>query len=158
MIGELPTGLDLDDLPPALVDPASRGRQVLHLPLGIGDHDLRPRGFDLEPGQHALIVGPARSGRSTALAVMARSVLVPPVGANSAYPLGRVIALTPRPSPLRTWPGVAAAADVDQLLAELVARRRRRAPSWCWSTTASWSTTGPARWPRSSARAARAST
>ena len=53
-----------------------------------GRHDARPahrhrrprpatRGFELATGDHALIVGPARSGRSTALAVLARSVLGP---------------------------------------------------------------------------------
>ena len=41
------------------------------------------------------IAGPARSGRSTALVSMARSLLA----AGS-----RVALVTPRPSPLRTWP------------------------------------------------------
>jgi len=128
-VGELPTRVEAGDLPPAITDATTAGRTVLHLPLGIGDRDLRPRGFGLEPGQHALIVGPARSGRSTALVVLARAVLaqtVParaalaaPAAANEEASPGCVIALTPRPSPLRTAPGITTVTDVDRVLAEV---------------------------------------
>lgn len=43
------------------------------LPLGISDHTLEPTGLTLYEGEHALIVGPARSGRTTALATAAAS-------------------------------------------------------------------------------------
>jgi S-DNA-T family DNA segregation ATPase FtsK/SpoIIIE len=69
--------------------------------VGVGGDDLAAYGPDLADGPPAFIVGgPAKSGRSTVLATMARSFLV--AGA-------RVILVTPRPSPLRALaaePGV----------------------------------------------------
>ncbi len=112
-IGELPTRVEVADLSRSLARPPTGGRQTLDLSIGIGDHDLRTKGFELTTGDHALIVGPARSGRSTALAVLARSVLAPSV----LGPAGCVIALTPKPSPLRAWPGITVVADIDSLLA-----------------------------------------
>lgn len=122
-IGELPTRVEVADLPFARIDCHSRGRTVLDLPVGVGDHDLRPRGFELATGDHALIAGPPRSGRSTALVVLARSLLAPsvlgPTGGESAAGErgGCVIALAPRPSPLRTAPGVTVVADIEGMLA-----------------------------------------
>ncbi len=37
------------------------------VPVGVGDRDLAPVGFHLHRGDHVLIAGPARSGRTTAL-------------------------------------------------------------------------------------------
>ncbi|MDF1596706.1 MAG: FtsK/SpoIIIE domain-containing protein [Acidimicrobiia bacterium] len=42
------------------------------LPVGLGDRDLAPIGFRMHAGDHVLVAGPARSGRTTALASMAR--------------------------------------------------------------------------------------
>jgi S-DNA-T family DNA segregation ATPase FtsK/SpoIIIE len=47
---------------------ADGGRFV---PVGIGDTDLVPVGLRLHAGDHVLIAGPARSGRTTALATIA---------------------------------------------------------------------------------------
>ena len=54
---------------------------------------------DLHPGEHLLVTGSARSGRSSALALLAQQV-------RAADPAARFIALTPRRSPLRAlcWP------------------------------------------------------
>ncbi len=61
--------------------------------VGIGGDTLRAYGPDLATGTPAFVVaGPPSSGRSTVLVSMARSLLRAGVG---------VIAVTPRPSPLR---------------------------------------------------------
>ncbi|WCO67799.1 FtsK/SpoIIIE domain-containing protein [Iamia majanohamensis] len=39
------------------------------LPVGVSEATLGPAGFTLYPGEHALVAGPARSGKTTALAV-----------------------------------------------------------------------------------------
>ncbi len=70
------------------------------LPLGIGDTLLLPSGWVLRDGEHALITGPARSGKSSALATIAAV-------AKAARPDLIVTAMTPRRSPL----GGAAAVD-----------------------------------------------
>jgi S-DNA-T family DNA segregation ATPase FtsK/SpoIIIE len=48
---------------------ADGGRFV---PIGLGDRDLLPVGFRLHAGDHVLVAGPARSGRTTTLASIAR--------------------------------------------------------------------------------------
>jgi S-DNA-T family DNA segregation ATPase FtsK/SpoIIIE len=65
------------------------------LPLGIGDTALTPAGLVLREGEHALITGPPRSGKSTALATVAAV-------AKAANPNINVVAVLPRQSPLRT--------------------------------------------------------
>ena len=67
------------------------------LPLGIDDRTLRPTGWLLGPGDHGLITGPARSGKSTALAAIAE--LVAKLGTDVAI---HGVAL--RRSPLRNSP------------------------------------------------------
>ena len=44
------------------------------LPLGLGDTALAPVGLPLGPGDHALVAGPARSGKSTLLCTLAAVV------------------------------------------------------------------------------------
>jgi S-DNA-T family DNA segregation ATPase FtsK/SpoIIIE len=63
------------------------------LPLGIGDTTLSPVGLVLRDGDHALITGPARSGKSTALGTLA-------VVAKATYPEMRIAAVLPRRSRL----------------------------------------------------------
>ncbi len=69
------------------------------LPLGIGDTSLTPTGLVLREGDHALITGPARSGKSTALATVARV-------ARAAHPGIRIVALLPRRSLVADCPVV----------------------------------------------------
>ena len=49
-------------------------REPLFVPIGIGDETLEPAGFELYEGDHALIAGPPRSGRTTSLLVVAEVV------------------------------------------------------------------------------------
>ena len=87
---------------PAIVGPTCLDQALLdespwYLPLGLSDDTLAPAGLTLYPGEHALILGPARSGRSAALALLAE------VAAASG---GRVIALVPGGSPLANCSGI----------------------------------------------------
>ena len=98
---------------PAVVDPSCLDQARLigspvYLPLGLSDDTLSPIGLTLYPNEHALILGPARSGRSAALAGVA---------AVAAAGGGHVIALAPGGSPLADSPDVHAAPDLAELLA-----------------------------------------
>jgi S-DNA-T family DNA segregation ATPase FtsK/SpoIIIE len=78
------------------------------LPLGIGDSFLDPAGLVLREGEHALITGPARSGKTTALATLA-SV------ARAAHPGLRIAALIPRESKLRQCEAIDDVVSADDL-------------------------------------------
>jgi S-DNA-T family DNA segregation ATPase FtsK/SpoIIIE len=69
------------------------------LPVGVGDDDLEPVGFRLGHADHALVTGPARSGKSTTLAAIAEF-------AAASRPETRITALAFRRSPLRDAPAV----------------------------------------------------
>jgi S-DNA-T family DNA segregation ATPase FtsK/SpoIIIE len=62
-IDVLPDRVPLDLL--SAVAPGGSGEPFV--PVGVGDRDLGPVGFYLNEGDHVLIAGPARSGRTTAL-------------------------------------------------------------------------------------------
>lgn len=87
------------------------------LPIGIADSDLTGARIDLSE-MHCLIVGPYRSGRSTALATIARAVRE----CQSDAPL---FLLSPRRNSLRDldiWTQVAAGADECKELANGIAQ------------------------------------
>jgi S-DNA-T family DNA segregation ATPase FtsK/SpoIIIE len=92
-------------------------REPLFIPLGIGDERLEAAGLELYEGDHGLIAGPPRSGRSTGLltaaAVLARLYPDIPVGA---------IAL--RRSPLRDCPTLDRLAGTPDEVAALVGELR----------------------------------
>lgn len=76
---------------------AATGSGRLWTLIGLGGDDLRPLGFDpADAGPLLLVAGPARSGRSTALAAMARWHVDRGV---------TVVAIAPRRSPLRASAG-----------------------------------------------------
>jgi S-DNA-T family DNA segregation ATPase FtsK/SpoIIIE len=81
---------------------AEIGSDRWFLPIGIADSDLGPAGLELHDGEHALITGPARSGKSTALATIAAV-------ARAAAPRLRIGAVMPRRSPLGDSPALDAA-------------------------------------------------
>ncbi len=81
-VSERPRGWTLPgiaDLPPACkVNEVSDHLDLVgpdwFLPIGIGDLSLGPVGWTLGPGEHALVIGSARSGKSTLLAGLASMV------------------------------------------------------------------------------------
>ena len=104
---------------PAAVDPArlDQGRMSdtpCYLPLGLSDDTLAPVGLTLYPGEHALILGPPRSGRSAALSLLA---------SVAAAAGGQVIVLTPGGSQLAECPDIIQAVNdlVDLLSAAIAA-------------------------------------
>lgn len=108
-IGVLPNHVRREALPSS----DGRGR----LALGLSDLDLGPATVDLSE-MHMIVVGPYRSGRSTALATLAEA-------ARRAHPEAAFHLLTPRRSPLRDldfWSteaaGLDACADAAGILLE----------------------------------------
>ncbi len=102
-IGLLPTALALSDLH-GLTGPAAVGalsEEPWQLPVGLDAATLDPAVLRLYEQEHALIAGPQRSGRSTALCTLARL-------ASAAAAPPAVVAFAPRRSPLREVPGLTA--------------------------------------------------
>ncbi len=103
---------------PAVVDPARLDQARLsgspwYLPLGLSDDTLAPAGFTLYPGEHALILGPPRSGRSAALLLLA---------SVAAAGGGRIAALAQPGSPLADYPDIhMSARNLDDLLSAAAA-------------------------------------
>jgi DNA segregation ATPase FtsK/SpoIIIE, S-DNA-T family len=63
------------------------------LPVGMAEHDLGPASLVAYEGEHALVTGPARSGKSTTLLTVASAVL-------AAEPGALIVALAHARSPL----------------------------------------------------------
>jgi S-DNA-T family DNA segregation ATPase FtsK/SpoIIIE len=97
------------EVPRTSLDP---GEGLHAVPLGISDEHLGPATVDLSE-LHFLVVGPYRSGRSTALATLAH-------GVRQADPAAALHLLAPRRSPLREldlWSSKAISADACAELA-----------------------------------------
>lgn len=62
-IGVLPDEVAMS----AVRDSVDVGGDLWNIPIGIAEADLTPAGLQLYEGEHALVVGPARSGKSTVL-------------------------------------------------------------------------------------------
>jgi S-DNA-T family DNA segregation ATPase FtsK/SpoIIIE len=106
-IGALPATVDLACLP----SPAAHAG-VTHLPIGIGDDDLAAVSLPLHAGDHGVVIGPARSGKSCVLALLASQIRV-------AHPDAILCGVAPRASPLREHPALdrwAEALDADALV------------------------------------------
>ena len=82
-----------------IIEWGALGGDVWRLPIGVSDRDLRPVGFEMTVGRHVLVAGRVRSGKSTTLATIAQV-------AAELRPNLRIVALAPRPSPLREVPHV----------------------------------------------------
>ena len=89
-IGVLPQSVPLD----AVLLAARVGAEPWFLPLGIGDDQLEPVGFELYAGDHALVAGAPRSGKTTVLMLLAALV-------TRAHPEYSLIGVALRPSKLR---------------------------------------------------------
>ncbi|MEO0492615.1 MAG: FtsK/SpoIIIE domain-containing protein [Actinomycetota bacterium] len=70
-IGTLPARIVAESLP---IRSARRTDGSLRIPIGVRDHDLEVAELVLDPGVHALVLGPSRSGRTTTLETVARAV------------------------------------------------------------------------------------
>ncbi|GIF07977.1 FtsK/SpoIIIE domain-containing protein [Actinoplanes siamensis] len=90
-IGVLPTTVPVAGLPTAVLD-----REPWRLPLGVRESDLDTAWLTLYEGEHALIAGPARCGKSTTLLGLAAALR------GRAH----LAATGGRRSPLRDCPGL----------------------------------------------------
>ena len=98
---------------PALLDQARLSSSPWYLPLGLSDDTLDPIGLTLYPSEHALILGPPRSGRSAALMLLAEA------GTAAG---GRVVALAQLGSPLAYCSDIHLAfSDLDDFLSAAIA-------------------------------------
>jgi S-DNA-T family DNA segregation ATPase FtsK/SpoIIIE len=118
----LPAHVPEDELPIPPAGPAAEedGPQPLALPIGIDGETLHPAYLELHPGDHLLVAGPARSGRSHTLALLARMA----VRADGA---AAVVALAPRTAgrhPLRPFTPCSTAAELADAIAAVPAGRR----------------------------------
>jgi S-DNA-T family DNA segregation ATPase FtsK/SpoIIIE len=68
-IASLPSEIALDEVPGA----AEVGRP-LRIPIGLADEDLGPAVLEMHAGEHAMITGPPRSGKSSLLRVIAQQL------------------------------------------------------------------------------------
>ncbi|HEX4109421.1 MAG TPA: FtsK/SpoIIIE domain-containing protein, partial [Solirubrobacteraceae bacterium] len=98
-------------------------RDPLFIPLGIGDEHLEPTGFELYEGEHAIVSGPARSGRTSVLALAAEV-------ARHLHPDILLAAVALRRSALRERDGLAALVTNPADLPPLVERLRAQTGSW----------------------------
>jgi S-DNA-T family DNA segregation ATPase FtsK/SpoIIIE len=97
LVGRLPTTASprrIDPLPASVLLSALRAATGDRVVLGIGGDELEPVTLDVSDGAF-VVSGPPRSGRSTALLTIGRQLM-----ASGA----RVVAVAPRPSPLRALP------------------------------------------------------
>ncbi|MGH8933954.1 MAG: FtsK/SpoIIIE domain-containing protein, partial [Egibacteraceae bacterium] len=100
-LGTLPTEVDPEELSSAL----ALKEEPWLLPVGISERTLAPAVLRVYPAEHALIAGPARSGRSTLLCALVRLL------AAATPEVGLTVVAT-RPSPLRGL------AHVDRVVTE----------------------------------------
>ena len=96
-----------------IIDAADLDGDDWLLPVGIGDTTLAPAGLRLGPGDHALVTGPARSGKSTVLLTMAASVA-------AHRPDVRLAGVALRRSPLRDSPHLNRCATTAEEYSELM--------------------------------------
>jgi S-DNA-T family DNA segregation ATPase FtsK/SpoIIIE len=111
-VGVLPATVPLD----AVLTATRVGTEPWFVPIGIGDDRLEPVGFELYPGDHALVAGSPRSGKTTTLLLLAALVA-------RAHPEYALIGVAVRPSKLRDCSElervVAAAGELPALIEEL---------------------------------------
>ena len=96
-VGHGPAPIDVlgRRIPLDAIGPVEATPGALTVPLGVRHDDLTAAVLPLGPGEHAVVVGPARSGRSTALRTIAAGVAAAPAAGRN-----RVVAITPRDSAL----------------------------------------------------------
>jgi S-DNA-T family DNA segregation ATPase FtsK/SpoIIIE len=115
-VGTLPRQVTVPEvLERAVNPPAADG--VLWLPVAIEDGDLAPAGWSLYPGEHALISGPARTGRTSTLIAVAQVC-------RALHPQVEIAVLAPPRSELLNLPGLWGRASSAEEITELTAALR----------------------------------
>ncbi|MFZ1994715.1 MAG: hypothetical protein WAU75_11450, partial [Solirubrobacteraceae bacterium] len=97
---------------------ADRGTGAdIFIPFGIGDETLEPAGFELYEGDHAMIAGPARTGRTTALLVVAEVLA-------RLYPDIPLLGIATRRSALRDCAAFSRMVTTSEELADVIPELR----------------------------------
>jgi S-DNA-T family DNA segregation ATPase FtsK/SpoIIIE len=110
-IGTLP-----DDVPASLVQDSLRLDETeWFVPFGVGDNTLGPTGLRLLESEHAFVIGPPRSGKSTVLDAVASMV-------GNLRPDVVITAIGMRRSPLHDAPEIKYVVRAPEELKEAVAR------------------------------------
>lgn len=104
-MGSLPVDVSVSDLVEA--GASLRVGPTVEIPVGVGDTELAPAFLRLHRGDHAVIAGPARSGKTSTLAMIA--------GQLAAHESVITVAVCEDDSPLRDVPGLDAHGSVDFL-------------------------------------------
>lgn len=118
VIGSLPAVVSAANLPVSAEE--SHNRIILR--FALGDLGLAPVGFALHDGEHALVLGPPGSGRTSALAAIgAAAGPLAAVVADEPTDLSRRLGLAP--VPVAEVEGLALAAEVERLSPDRRARR-----------------------------------
>lgn len=112
VVGKLPESVT----PKELKTTAVIAGEPWQLPVGIRESDLQPHCLELFEGEHAIVAGPARSGKSSVLLAIAE-------GARAASPELKVFGLCTRRSPL-TSAGLDLVADSPDAVAPVIAAIR----------------------------------
>lgn len=119
-IRSLPTNVTMADLG---VKPQLE-TEPWHIPVGIRETDLSPAFLEIYEGEHALIAGPARSGKSTVLLALAEAVR----GVSTSRGPAQVWGICDRRSPLATADLDRIAVGTDEVPALLASLRIERGP------------------------------
>ncbi|OIH84517.1 cell division protein FtsK [Arthrobacter sp. UCD-GKA] len=120
-IGRLPEQLTVAELGA----PASLDGEPWRFPVGLREEDLAPGVLEVYEGEHVLIAGPARSGKSTLLLALAESIRAS--AAASGQPVA-VWGACDRRSPLATADLDKVAVGAEDLPALLASIRLERGP------------------------------
>jgi DNA segregation ATPase FtsK/SpoIIIE, S-DNA-T family len=115
-VGVLPESVGTDALLGAGRAERGAGGDIF-IPFGIGDETLEPAGFELYEGDHVMIAGPARTGRTTALLVVAEVL-------SRLYPDIPLIGVATRRSALRECAALSRVITAAEELGELVTELR----------------------------------
>ena len=113
VVGRLPESITPEDLDATAVLVG----EPWQLPVGLRASDLQPHCLELFEGEHAIIAGPARSGKSSVLLAIAEA-------ARAAQPGLKVFGLCTRRSPLATAAGLDQVADSPDAAASVIAAIR----------------------------------
>ena len=135
----------------AILPRGSRGADGDLWSIGLDAATGAPLLLDVPDGEHVIVLGPARSGRSTALTRLATTW-------RTAHPNGRVLAVVPRRSGFdrSVADECGQRDDVERFVAAAADPRTTSTPC-SWSTTPNSWTIRPAGWRPSSPRGAPAS-
>lgn len=120
-IGQLPDDVTVEEVGVA----PELGTEPWRLPVGLAEDDLTPAVLEVYEGEHVLVAGPARSGKSTLLLALARS-LRGVTGADGATPA--VWGICDRRSPLATADLDRVAVGADEIPALLAMLRLEKGP------------------------------